>query len=79
VLYSMGPGCGMGDPSSLHNCITCQSTLNLDYTVSALNMDSKTDLSKSKTEMHLKVAAHEGMYFEFTQFRYLEYTNGGCL
>lgn len=79
VLYSLGPACGRGDHSSLHKCITCQSTLNLDCTVSALNKDSKTDLSKSKTEMHLKVAELEGVYFDFTQLWYLEYTNGGCL
>ena len=42
-------------------------------------MDIKTDLSKSKTEMHLKVVALEDVYFEFTQFWYLEYTNVGYL
>jgi hypothetical protein len=66
-LYSLGPGCGRGDPSSLHECITsCKSALNLDCTLDALNMDSKTDLSKPNSDMHLKVAALKGVYSEFT-------------
>lgn len=45
----------------------CNGTLNLECTFSAFNMDSSTDPSKPRSDMHLRLAELKDAYLKFTQ------------